>query len=113
MLEIELVYHQSMLFIRYTNYISNATKIESSVIGLSREILADLWTLRERFVATRFIWIPGAHMAKICRGLGATEEDFESIGTVSDTLKTDPTLPFRRTVPSLQKWPFIYDFDCE
>jgi hypothetical protein len=66
-----------MLFIRCTNYISNTIKMESSVTGVSREILDELWTLRERFVATRAIWIPGAHMAEICKALGATEEDFE------------------------------------
>ncbi|MCJ1355768.1 MAG: hypothetical protein MMC33_005760 [Icmadophila ericetorum] len=83
--------------------------MDSSTARVPREILDELWTLRERFVATRYIWIPGAHMAEICRALGATEEDFESSRTVSDTLKTDPTLPFRRS----KNGRFIYDFDRE
>ncbi|KAI9777632.1 MAG: hypothetical protein M1839_008686 [Geoglossum umbratile] len=83
--------------------------MESSATCVSGEMLDELWTLRERFIATRAIWIPGAYMAELCRGLGATEEDFESIRTVSDTLKTDPTLPFRHS----KNGRFIYDFDHE
>jgi hypothetical protein len=72
-------------------------------------ILDELWTLKERFVTTRAIWIPGANMAEICKAFGATEDDFESIQEVSDTLKTDPTLPFRRS----KNGRFIYGFDRE
>jgi hypothetical protein len=54
-----------------------------------------------------YIFVKGAEMVRLLKGLGVSEEDFETLPKVSDRLYGDPTLPFRKTRNSR----FCFDFD--
>jgi hypothetical protein len=60
-------------------------------------VAREISEIRSAYVRDRFVFVPGARLTRIVRALGATEEDLEKLTTVSDALKSDPTLPFRRT----------------
>ncbi|KAF9066736.1 2OG-Fe dioxygenase-domain-containing protein [Rhodocollybia butyracea] len=64
---------------------------------LSSSLLSELHLLRQQFIKERTLWIPSTEMVRICRGLGASTYDMKAARTVSDSLRTDPTLPFRRS----------------
>ena len=66
-------------------------------MALSFSVLNELRALRNEFIKNRAIWIPSSRMLPLCRALGATSSDISSAKTVSDTLRNDPTLPFRRS----------------
>ena len=68
--------------------------------------MRELRALRNEFVSRRAVWIPGSHMLRLCQALGATTKDCASIDKVSNTLRTDPTLPFRRS----KNGRFCFDF---
>lgn len=69
--------------------------MRSHRVPISRKTLAELWALRKEFSANRAIWIPSARMIPICSALGASKHDIETIQTVSERLRNDPTLSFR------------------
>ncbi|KAF9077445.1 2OG-Fe dioxygenase-domain-containing protein [Rhodocollybia butyracea] len=64
---------------------------------LSSSLLSELRLLRQQFIKERTLWIPSIEMVRICCGLGASTYDMAPARTVSDSLRADPTLPFRRT----------------
>ncbi|WSQ12832.1 2OG-Fe dioxygenase family protein [Streptomyces sp. NBC_01231] len=59
--------------------------------------LSDIAEIRSSYVRDRFVFVPGARLTGIVKALGATDDGLEKLATVSDTLQSDPTLPFRRT----------------
>ncbi|EAW12370.1 2OG-Fe dioxygenase family protein [Aspergillus clavatus NRRL 1] len=63
--------------------------------------------IRERYIKDRFVFVESAAMVPILKGLGAQDEHFEAIQTVSDGLRTDPTLPFRES----KNGRFCFDLD--
>ena len=66
-------------------------------MAVSFSILHELRALRNEFINKRALWIPSSRMLRLCQSLGATTRDVSLIKTVSNTLRTDPTLPFRRS----------------
>jgi len=60
-------------------------------------LASDIAEIRSAYVRDRFAFVPGATVVRIVRALGATDEDLSRLGTVSDALESDPTLPFRKT----------------
>lgn len=58
---------------------------------------SDIMDVRSEYIRSRWSFVDGARMVSLLRSLGATDEDFERLKTVSDGLESDPTLPFRRT----------------
>ncbi len=59
--------------------------------------VADIMDIRSEYISTRWTFVDGARMVSLLGSLGATDEDFERLKAVSDSLASDPTLPFRRT----------------
>ncbi|KAJ5503281.1 2OG-Fe dioxygenase-domain-containing protein [Penicillium fimorum] len=62
-----------------------------------QSISADLILLREQFIKNRLIFVEGARIIPTLKVLGATDNDLEKMKTVSDTLRDDPTPPFRKS----------------
>ncbi|MFI6697455.1 2OG-Fe dioxygenase family protein [Streptomyces sp. NPDC050509] len=58
---------------------------------------SEIAEIRSTYVRDRFVFVPGAQLTGIVKELGATDDDLENLATVSDGLKSDPTLPFRKT----------------
>jgi len=56
-----------------------------------------LFEIKEKYNNDRFIFISGEVMEGILRKMGATDEDFNRLKTVSKNLDPDPTLPFRES----------------
>jgi|GEM_PF-614462 len=56
-----------------------------------------LFEIKEKYNNDRFIFISGEVMEGILRKMGATDEDFYGLKTVSNNLSPDPTLPFRES----------------
>lgn len=79
----------------------------SGVSAETRAVIADLILLREQFIKERLIFVESARMIPILKVLGATDEDLEKMRTVSDSLRDDPTLPFRKS----KNGRFCFDFD--
>lgn len=53
--------------------------------------------VRSDYIHSRWTFVDGASMLSLLGALGATDEDFERLKLVSEELKSDPTLPFRKT----------------
>lgn len=62
--------------------------------------------LRSKYITNRSIFVEGADMVSLLKGLGATESDLDRLKFVSDNLYSDPTLPFRRS----RNGRFCFDF---
>ncbi|MGW7595195.1 2OG-Fe dioxygenase family protein [Streptomyces rubiginosohelvolus] len=60
-------------------------------------VVSEITEIRSTYIRDRFAFVPGAQLTRIVKGLGATDDDLKSLTTVSDGLKSDPTLPFRKT----------------
>ncbi|KAJ6133777.1 hypothetical protein N7523_000099 [Penicillium sp. IBT 18751x] len=73
----------------------------------TRAAIADLILLREEFIKNRLIFVKGDRLIPILKVLGATDKDLEKMKTVSDTLRDDPTLPFRKS----KNGRFCFDFE--
>lgn len=71
------------------------------------QAIAEIMKLREKYMKNRAIFVEGEKMIPLLKALGARDEDFAAIQTVSDNLKGDPTLPFRLT----RNGRFCFDFD--
>ncbi|KAE8353032.1 2OG-Fe dioxygenase-domain-containing protein [Aspergillus coremiiformis] len=69
--------------------------------------VADLIHLREEFIKTRLIFVKGDRMIRILKVLGATDADLDAMRTVSNSLRDDPTLPFRKS----KNGRFCFDFE--
>ncbi|KAG9256672.1 2OG-Fe dioxygenase-domain-containing protein [Emericellopsis atlantica] len=52
-------------------------------------------TLRTSYLRNRYIFVKGEDMIPILSGLGARQEDFESVQQISDLTGPDPTLDYR------------------
>lgn len=52
---------------------------------------------KQTYIENRFVFISGNDMECILQFFGATEDDLNSIKTVSNYLANDPTLPFRKS----------------
>ncbi|KAF2641914.1 hypothetical protein P280DRAFT_468403 [Massarina eburnea CBS 473.64] len=63
--------------------------------------------LKKTFERERLVFVKGEIMVSWLRGLGATLSDLDAIQTVSNSLKGDPTLPFRKS----KNGRFLFDFD--
>ncbi|GME55517.1 hypothetical protein GTA08_BOTSDO12546 [Neofusicoccum parvum] len=63
--------------------------------------------IRERYLEDRAVFVQGKEIIPLLKGLGARDEDFELLQTVSDSLYVDPTLPFRKS----RNGRFCFDFD--
>lgn len=59
--------------------------------------MSDVMDVRSEYIRARWAFVDGARMVSLLSSLGATDEDFERLQLVSDQLKSDPTLPFRRS----------------
>lgn len=57
--------------------------------------IATIMALRSKYLHDRYIFVPGEDMIPILKGLGAREDDFESIRQISDLAGPDPTLDYR------------------
>jgi hypothetical protein len=73
------------------------------------EAVAKVMKLRQQYVEERFVFIKARDMKSILLGLGASEEDVARLGTVSNALKDDPTIPFRKT----RNCRFCFDLDTK
>ncbi|KAJ5756918.1 uncharacterized protein N7511_007100 [Penicillium nucicola] len=73
----------------------------------TRAVIADLIQLREQFIKNRLIFVKGTRLIPILKLLGATDHDLEKMKTVSNTLRDDPTLPFRKS----KNGRFCFDFE--
>ncbi|KAK1624743.1 2OG-Fe dioxygenase-domain-containing protein [Colletotrichum phormii] len=70
--------------------------------------ISTIMQLRHRYIEDRVLFVPGREMARLLKQLGARDEDFSSLQTVSDNLVGDPTLPYRKT----RNGRFCLDFDA-
>ncbi|KAL6849667.1 hypothetical protein ACO1O0_009210 [Amphichorda felina] len=59
------------------------------------EAIAKIMALRASYLRDRYIFVQGKDMIPILSGLGAREEDFESVQQISDLTGPDPTLDYR------------------
>lgn len=71
--------------------------------------IAKIMQWRKRYLEDRAIFIKHDEMADLMRGLGAAEQDFDSLQLVSDNLYADPTLPFRKS----RNGRFCIDYDTQ
>lgn len=76
-----------------------------SVPNKVEDVTTTLINLRTRFINDRCIFVPSEDMIGILLALGADPKDLKYIQSASDTLKSDPTLPFRRS----KNGRFMYD----
>ena len=58
---------------------------------------SEIMDVRAEYIRSRWAFVDGARMVSLLGALGATEEDFERLKLVSRELRSDPTLPFRKT----------------
>lgn len=70
-------------------------------------VITEILELKKTFAEERLVFVDGKRMTSWLIGLGATAEDLKSIQTVSDGLRGDPTLPFRKSTNGR----FLIDFD--
>ncbi|KAL4890626.1 2OG-Fe dioxygenase-domain-containing protein [Aspergillus ambiguus] len=70
-------------------------------------VIADLILLRKQFIKSRLIFVGGPRMTAILKALGATNSALEKMKTVSNGLRGDPTLPFRKS----RNGRFCFDFE--
>jgi len=70
------------------------------------EAVSEILQLKETFAKDRSVFIKGERMVSWLCGLGATWSDLDTIQTVSDGLRGDPTLPFRKS----KNGRFLFDF---
>ncbi|KAJ2983463.1 hypothetical protein NQ176_g668 [Zarea fungicola] len=71
------------------------------------ETISRILRIREQYKQEGMVFVKAQQMIPILLGLGASHEDVAKLGSVSDDLKSDPTLPFRKT----QNSRFCLDFD--
>lgn len=71
------------------------------------QAVADIMKLREQYIHERALFVKGKDMLPLLLGLGAHCQDVAKLAYVSDGLKGDPTLPFRKT----RNCRFCLDFD--
>ncbi|KAF2876077.1 2OG-Fe dioxygenase-domain-containing protein [Massariosphaeria phaeospora] len=76
-----------------------------SVDSTPEDIITTLYNLRSKFLSKRAIFVPSNEMINILLALGADAKDLKRIQATSETLQTDPTLPFRRS----KNGRFMYD----
>lgn len=79
----------------------------SSPSALERATIDEILALKKTFATERLVFVEGQRMTNWLVGLGATREDLAKIQKVSDGLKGDPTLPFRKS----KNGRFLFDFD--
>ncbi|MGW1194274.1 2OG-Fe dioxygenase family protein [Streptomyces sp. NPDC002536] len=70
------------------------------------DALSEILDIRADYIAGRSVFVTGDRMAGLLKALGATPEDLEKLKRVSDDLREDPTLPFRRS----KNGRFCFDF---
>ncbi|KAF2121700.1 2OG-Fe dioxygenase-domain-containing protein [Lophiotrema nucula] len=63
----------------------------------AEETFNNLINLRSKFIRDRRIFVPGDEMIKVLLGLGADANDLAAIQRTSSALRSDPTLPYRRS----------------
>ncbi|KAB7836984.1 2OG-Fe dioxygenase family protein [Streptomyces mobaraensis] len=61
------------------------------------DAVSEIADVRSRYVRDRAVFVEGARMTEILRFLGASDADLERLRHVSDGLRNDPTLPFRKS----------------
>ncbi|KAJ6075687.1 2OG-Fe dioxygenase-domain-containing protein [Penicillium canescens] len=71
--------------------------------------LADITTLRNKYIQKRAIFVQGEILRSIVVAFGATEHDIEALRQPSDDLGQDPTRPARRINSS---W-FSFDYEAQ
>lgn len=85
---------------------------------------AEVKALRCKYIRDRFVFIKGAQMLEYLRCFGATETDIISLQGISENLRSDPTLPFRKSrngrflfdyrgpsIARLESQPFLLSYD--
>lgn len=70
-------------------------------------VIRKMAELKEMYNQNRSVFIAGAHMRELLKGLDASDADLDAIQRVSDDLPGDPTLPFRQS----KNGRFCYDLD--
>ncbi|TRV77282.1 hypothetical protein FKN01_16185 [Streptomyces sp. 130] len=75
-----------------------------NTLDISRT-LSELEKIKGEYVRNRMVFIDGARVVELLKGLGATDADLEQLKSVSDHLGVDPTLPFRES----KNCRFVYD----
>ncbi|MEU3711042.1 2OG-Fe dioxygenase family protein [Streptomyces catenulae] len=60
-------------------------------------VSAEIREIKHRYVRDRSVFVEGAQLAGILRALGASGADLERLAHVGDGLRSDPTLPFRKS----------------
>lgn len=71
------------------------------------EAVAKIMDIRQQYIQDRFVFVKSRDMVPLVLGLGAKQHDMARLQLVSDNLRGDPTLPFRRT----RNGRFCIDFD--
>lgn len=69
-------------------------------------VCTELSELRARYIQHRFIFIEGKKLLGYLRCFGATDSDITSLQRVSESLQSDPTLPFRKS----RNGRFLFDY---
>jgi hypothetical protein len=73
------------------------------------EAISKILKLREKYQEDRFIFVRGREMIPLLRSLGARDEDFATLPSVTNNLHSDPTLPYRKT----KNGRFCFDFGTQ
>lgn len=71
------------------------------------DAISKIMKIRQKYVEDRGVFVEGREITPLLKALGATDEDFDRLQTVSDNLVSDPTLPYRKT----RNGRFCIDFD--
>ncbi|MGY2261104.1 2OG-Fe dioxygenase family protein [Pseudomonas sp. SDO55104_S430] len=66
----------------------------------------ELSELKARYLRDRYLFIEGEKLKEYLRCLGATDVDIISLQYISDNLRSDPTLPFRKS----RNGRFLFDY---
>jgi len=73
---------------------------------IAREVLTELRDLRKRYLSERLLFLPAREMRPLLIALGASDVDLRTLPAYAESLRPDPTLPFRRS----RNGRFVFDF---
>lgn len=78
---------------RYVPHLLNV--LEQRYNARFYESISAIMDLRRKYLQERYIFVKGEDMIPILKGLGARDDDFESVQQISDLTGPDPTLDYR------------------
>lgn len=79
------------------NSVEDVRSAHGTTAVATYDVLADLRAIKAEYDSSRSVFVDGAHMAVLLRGLGAMASDLIEIQRLSAGLPDDPTLPFRKS----------------